>query len=173
MFIAFGVESRSYQMHRRFVQFALVIFFMLLAFPFSCAAQLSKSTAQTDLGDLGMGRDHVKWPSPESLVENLRSQNEDLRSEGFLLLGAPAQAGTEVTDTSGTSDQVQLRYAARPKQNGRSVSLNSAIPKTCRASPIAGTKPNSSTSRSPDPLPANANHASPIRRARRFKPRLY
>src|SRR5258708_9692731 len=114
MFIAFGIESRfrSCQMYRRLVQFAIVIVFMLLAFPFSCAAQLSKSTAQTDLGDLVVGRDRVKWPSPESLVKNLRSQNEDLRSEAFLLLGTPAQADTEVTDTSGISNQVQLRYAA-------------------------------------------------------------
>lgn len=110
--IAFGIEPRfrSYRMYR-FVQFAVVILSMLLALPFSCAAQPSKSTAQTDLGDLVIGRDHVKWPSPESLVKNLRSQNEDLRSEAFLLLGASAQADTEVTDTSGISNQVQLRYA--------------------------------------------------------------
>jgi hypothetical protein len=104
-------------MYRRLVQFALVIVFMLLPFPFCCAAQLSQSTAQTDLGDLVIGRDHVKWPSPESLVKNLRSRNEDLRSEAFLLLGTPGQGDTEVTDTSGISDQVQLRYAALGADN--------------------------------------------------------
>jgi hypothetical protein len=119
MFIAFGMESRlrSNQMYRRFVPPAPVTIFILLVVASSGAAKVSKSTAQPDLSDLVIGRDHVKWPSPESLVKNLRSQNEELRSEAFLLLGTPAQADTDVTDTSGISDQVQLRYAALGANN--------------------------------------------------------
>jgi len=90
---------------------------MLLAFPFSSAAQLSKSIARSDLGHLVIGRDRVNWPSPESLVRNLRSQNEDRRSEAFLLLGTPTQADTKVTDTSDIFDQVQLRYGTLGADN--------------------------------------------------------
>jgi hypothetical protein len=52
--------------------------------------------------------DHAVWGSPESLVRDLRSDNEDVRSKALLAFGYP---GAQLNDEIPAPDQLQLRFA--------------------------------------------------------------
>ncbi|MBZ5512634.1 MAG: hypothetical protein LAN70_15905 [Acidobacteriia bacterium] len=86
-------------------------------------AQEPKPAVGEEVGYLGMRREHVRWPTPESVARDLRSSDEQTRLNAFHLLGltdqqvqlavwsqtSPSQiVGNKVA----TPDQVRLAYAA-------------------------------------------------------------
>ena len=62
-----------------------------------------------EFGYLFVAHDHVRWPSPESLLHDLRSPDDAVRRRALLLLGAGEQGiGQPVI----TPDQIAVYYAA-------------------------------------------------------------
>jgi hypothetical protein len=79
----------------------------------------NKPALQQDFGYLGVRREHVQWPTPEELVSQLHSPNDQLRLDALHLLGLtdkeahhPASPFTVVGQKVLTPDQIQLTYAA-------------------------------------------------------------
>lgn len=78
-----------------------------------------------ELGQIAMVREHAAWPTPESIVRDLRSSDEDVRLKALALVGVtgPLQrkpiyskpnAGALVVSNSEVvrPEQIELRYAA-------------------------------------------------------------
>ena len=63
-----------------------------------------------DFGDLVAIREHVAWPSPESIVRNLRSSNDDDRLKGLALFAGDLRHLQN--DGVLRPTQIELRYAA-------------------------------------------------------------
>lgn len=95
----------------------------LLLTSVAAAAQGVKPGAATDLGYIYITQNHIRWPSPESIANGLRSQNPGVRLEALRLVGFPDQqayvktwAQTQPTRVLGeavvTPDQIELEYAA-------------------------------------------------------------
>jgi hypothetical protein len=89
----------------------------------SAAAQESKPVGAEDTGYLYIDRTHAAWPSPESLVQDLRSKDAALRLKALRLLGvsdqgshvevwSQAQASRLVRQAVVTPDRVDVGYAA-------------------------------------------------------------
>jgi hypothetical protein len=70
-------------------------------------AQVSTDPANQDFGGLELSHDHAEWPSPESLVRNLRSRDEQARLNALLALGLPGEVARK-----STPEEVVLRYAS-------------------------------------------------------------
>jgi hypothetical protein len=96
---------------------------LLLLISLSAAAQGSIPVPAEDLGYLGIRHDHVQWPTPESLVIDLRSKDDKVRLQALHLVGFNEQqahttiwAQTSPTKVVGeavvTPDKIDLEYAA-------------------------------------------------------------
>jgi len=96
---------------------------LLLLTSLSAAAQESIPVPIEESGYLGIRHYHVQWPTPESLVNDLRSKNDSVRLNALRLLGFNEQeanttiwAQTSPTKVIGeavvTPDQIELEYAA-------------------------------------------------------------
>lgn len=88
-----------------FVPFILAL---LLALSFPSSAQISKPIRRADLGSLTLGHDHMRWPAPESLIRDLRADDDQTRLKAFLQLGLPKQQKTAI---AAVPYEVGLRYA--------------------------------------------------------------
>jgi hypothetical protein len=86
----------------------------------SVTTPLSPQQKQVEFGQLGMVSGHAVWPSPESVVRDLRSSNGDVRAKALSAVGVP-DALKEIAwplDSRTlqyvvrTPEQVELRYAA-------------------------------------------------------------
>ena len=107
-------------MVRRFLLLGTVGVLLVSAF---AVAQEPKPAFSEEVGYLGVRREHVRWPTSESVARDLRSSDEQTRLNAFHLLGltdqqaqlavwsqtSPSQiVGNKVV----TPDQVRLVYAA-------------------------------------------------------------
>jgi hypothetical protein len=79
--------------------------------------------ASEDFGQLSVTREHIKWPSPASVIRDLRSPDEGVRFNALLLLGVPDKlarislwSSTTPSVVTGSEvvkpEQIELRYAA-------------------------------------------------------------
>ena len=62
------------------------------------------------IDDLRLNRSHADWKSPESLVDDLRSQNTAVRLKALQLLGIDANLEDLMADA--TPAEIELRYAS-------------------------------------------------------------
>ncbi len=108
---------------RQAVRMATRLISVLLLTSVAAAPQGVKPTAAGDLGYIYVTQKHVRWPSPESIANDLHSQEPEVRLKALRLLGFPDQeahvkiwAQTQPTRVLGeavvTPDQIQLEYAA-------------------------------------------------------------
>jgi hypothetical protein len=95
---------------------------LLVLVSLSTAAQASMPVPAQDSGYLEVRHDHAEWPTPELLVENLRSKDDKVRLRALHLLGFTDQeahdaiwAQTSPTRVIGqavvTPDKIELKYA--------------------------------------------------------------
>ncbi len=116
---AFGFHCRS----------AINLAVLLLLVPWAAQGQ-ALPTFGEEVGYLGVRREHVAWPAPESLVAQLRSGDSQVRLKALLLIGVTEEqahhvvwAQTSPTKVIGqkvaTPDQVQLTYAALGSDAGQ------------------------------------------------------
>ncbi len=95
------------------------------------SAQQSPQPAWTEVqGYVSVLREHVPWPSPENVVRDLRSSDDEARLKALLLLGL-SDGQAHILDWSDTTparvidrhvampDQVQLTYAALGEDDTR------------------------------------------------------
>lgn len=89
-------------------------------------AQKAKPGHVEEFGYLGVAREHVAWPSPESLIRDLRAADENVRLKALRLLGATEQQAHEnvygpypgapspkvIGQVVVSASQIELRYAA-------------------------------------------------------------
>jgi len=73
----------------------------------ACVAGSAQSKYE-ELGQIGMSREHAAWPSPESVVRNLRSPDAAVRVKAVVRVGFPKKTLSE----SVRPTQFELRYAA-------------------------------------------------------------
>src|SRR5260370_2976394 len=78
-----------------------------IALSISSSAQVSKPKAKADLGTLTFSRTHLRWPTPDSLVKDLRADDDQTRLQALTLVGASPSG-----DMTGTPSEVALRYAS-------------------------------------------------------------
>lgn len=71
------------------------------------AAQVSTNPANNDFYGLELSHHHAEWPSPETLVRNLRSLDNAARRNALLMIGVPNEGAN-----SWVPNEVELRYAA-------------------------------------------------------------
>jgi hypothetical protein len=99
-----------------------VILLLLLCSAFAATGQTAPAF-QEEVGYLDVRRDHVEWPSPESVAAQLRSRDDTVRLNALHLIGLtekqahhPVWAQTSANKVIGekvvTPDQIQLTYAA-------------------------------------------------------------
>jgi hypothetical protein len=86
---------------------AFTLFFLLAATPASSAG-VPAPAADVDLGALTMNYSNVPWPSPESLLENLRAKDYETRDRALSLVGVPQTAEAASFDPP---QETELRYA--------------------------------------------------------------
>jgi hypothetical protein len=78
-----------------------------------CQMVPAQAASNDEFGSLIVSREHVNWPSPESLVRDLRSHDEGVRMKALSLIGVPeANARPLLTGKVIVAEQVELRYAA-------------------------------------------------------------
>ncbi len=81
------------------------------------------AAASEEFGQLYVQHEHLKWPSPASIVNDLRSKDEILRFKALVLLGVPENLARIPTMSNATPsvvtgsqvvkpEQIELRYAA-------------------------------------------------------------
>jgi hypothetical protein len=98
----------------------------------TAAAQQSKPAGAEDTGHLYVDRTHAAWPSPESLVRDLRSGDDDVRLEALRLLGfGPQETHMEIWSQTQPSrpvgqavvapDRIEVSYAALGEDATRQV----------------------------------------------------
>jgi hypothetical protein len=90
---------------RLLVSFTL---FFLLADTLASSAGIPARVADADLGALTMNYSDVPWPSPESLLENLRAKDYETRDSALSLVGVPRTAKAASFDPP---QETELRYA--------------------------------------------------------------
>jgi hypothetical protein len=94
--------------------------YLLLLFALPGFGQNSKPTTAEDTGYVYVTHDHVSWPSPESLVNSLRSTDDQVRLKALLLAGFNnEQAHVTIYSQNQpigqavvTPDRIKLEYAA-------------------------------------------------------------
>lgn len=80
----------------------------LLATTLTSSANGKRASADVDLGPLTMNYSDVSWPSPESLLENLRAKNYETRDRALSLVGVAHSAEAASFDPP---QETELRYA--------------------------------------------------------------
>lgn len=72
------------------------------------------AASNDEFGSLVVSREHMGWPSPESLVRDLRSQDEEVRLKALSLIGVPDKVARPMLTAPriAMAEQVELRYAA-------------------------------------------------------------
>lgn len=90
---------------RRSVKFLLLSLPMFLCLPIY--AQVSTDPANKDFWGLKLSHDHAAWPTPESLVADLRSLDQQTRFAALAALGI-----TDDEAKNRTPNEVLLRYAS-------------------------------------------------------------
>jgi hypothetical protein len=81
--------------------------FPILLLAWSCSvASAQQQSSWEQIGDIRVNRTHAAWTSPESLVGDLRSQDQAVRLQALRLVGAEALFA-EVGP-----DEIELRYAS-------------------------------------------------------------
>jgi hypothetical protein len=96
---------------------------LLVLVSVSVAAQEPMPAPAEDSGYLEVRHDHIRWPTPDLLVRDLRSRDDKARLQALSLLGFTQQqahvaiwAQTSPTKVIGeavvTPDQIELKYAA-------------------------------------------------------------
>jgi hypothetical protein len=89
----------------------------------TAAAQEPKPAGAEDTGYLYIKRTHTAWPSPESLVQDLRSRDDDVRLKALRVLGfaeqethveiwSQTQPSRRVGQAVVTPDRIGMSYAA-------------------------------------------------------------
>ncbi|MGC0771975.1 MAG: hypothetical protein WB543_03505 [Candidatus Acidiferrum sp.] len=86
----------------------LRILLFLLAFAPAASSGAAAPVDDVDLGYLTMNHINVPWPSPESLLENLRAKDYAIRGKALSLVGVPQT--TEAASSEPPQD-TELRYA--------------------------------------------------------------
>ena len=105
-----------------FCRGALRVPALLLLVPLAAHGQTAPAFEE-EVGYLGVRRDRVAWPTPESLVAQLRSPIDQVRLKALLLIGVTEEQAhhtvwAQVSPTKvfgqgvATPDRVQLTYAA-------------------------------------------------------------
>src|SRR5579863_2742070 len=91
-----GRSNKSRTMRRTFRSiFHLACMLLVMGTSRSASAQQSKPFPDGET-DIRLGHVHVRWPSPESLIRDLRSEDEAVRLKALELLGlSPQQAQEE------------------------------------------------------------------------------
>jgi hypothetical protein len=105
-------STRIIDMCRAAIVLLLTVFWPLAA--------LSGKAAQRDTGDLTLGHVHVDWPTPETLIKELRSTDDQVRLKALELLGvreskvpvpADPKTGSPATVIVKEVEESELRYA--------------------------------------------------------------
>jgi hypothetical protein len=86
----------------------LDILFFLLAFTLESSARPAVPVADADLGNLTMNYDSVPWPTPESLLQDLRSKEYETFDRALSLVGVPQTTGAASFDPP---QETELRFA--------------------------------------------------------------
>jgi hypothetical protein len=84
---------------------------------------LPARAAIEEFGQLSVVREHMNWPSPESVVRDLNSQNANVRFKALRSIGVPDKLARRPIYNSATpatvigaevvkAEQIELRYAA-------------------------------------------------------------
>jgi hypothetical protein len=84
------------------------IFLFLLAFTLDASVGGAVPVSNVDLGPLTMNYNSVPWPSPESLLANLRAKDYETRDRALSLVGVPQTAEAASFDPP---QETELRYA--------------------------------------------------------------
>jgi hypothetical protein len=84
------------------------IFLLLLAFTLDGSVGGAVPVADVDLGHLTMNYISVPWPSPESLLENLRAKDYETRDRALSLVGVHQTTEFASFDPP---EETELRYA--------------------------------------------------------------
>jgi hypothetical protein len=87
----------------------VLIAVLILTAGHSAAATASDQAPKVDIGDLNHGKDHVRWPAPESLVKNLYSDDDQTRLHAIVQITASKEPLSQYFQTP---SEVELRYAA-------------------------------------------------------------
>jgi hypothetical protein len=75
----------------------------------SSAAQVLNQNPEEDLGSLKLSHAHVRWQTPESLVNGLRADDDQARLQALVQIGAFKEQTTKIVDKP---SEVELRYAS-------------------------------------------------------------
>jgi hypothetical protein len=95
------------------------LLFLILLLSWPLAAQTSAGDQQAD--ELQLGHVHANWPSPETLLKNLRSVDDQTRLKALTLLGVthtggPVEANPKTGSPTKTivkdADESELRYGS-------------------------------------------------------------
>ncbi len=82
----------------------------ILLLAFSCiAASAQQRSSWERIGDLRVNRTHAAWPSPESIIRDVRSQDRTVRLKALRLVGTDKME--EIFADAGP-DEIELRYAS-------------------------------------------------------------
>ena len=99
----------------------LRIAFSLLLLSWPLAAQISAGYQQGESDELQLGHVHADWPAPETLLQDLRSADDQTRLKALMLLGVthpeiPAEANPKTSLPAKTivkdADESELRYGS-------------------------------------------------------------
>jgi hypothetical protein len=91
------------------IRFALCAVALVFAVPLRSPIQTETPNEEPDLGSLIFDRTEVVSPAPESLVKDLRSEDDARLTKALGLLGIPQR---QLPSAAEIPEEVQLRYAA-------------------------------------------------------------
>jgi hypothetical protein len=106
-----------------------------------------------EFGQLNLRREHMKWPSPESVVRELQSQNADVRFKALLSVGVPEKLARRPIYNSATpatvigsevvkAEQIEVRYAALGSDETRQAIVVAQVGGSYAYATVATPKPN-------------------------------
>ena len=109
--------------------------------------------AVEEFGSLVVRREHVKWPSPESVVRDLHSQDEDARFKALVAVGVPEKLArmrlwnrvkqSVITGTKVPKGrQIELRYPALGREETQQAIVVVQIEGSLVYAAVATPKPN-------------------------------
>jgi len=99
----------------------LRIAFLLLLLSWPLAAQISAGYQQGESDELQLGHVHADWPAPETLLQDLRSADDETRLKALTLLGvthsevpvdADPKTGSPAKTIVKDVDESELRYGS-------------------------------------------------------------
>jgi hypothetical protein len=112
-----------------------------------------QAATKEDFGQLNVRREHMAWPSPASIVRDLRSQDDGVRFKALLLLGVSEErarirvwshttpsvvTGSEVVKP----EQIELRYAALGRDETQQAIVAAQYVGDSAIAAVAAPKPN-------------------------------